>query len=675
MKLPIEWLREFVDTPLSDDALAAKLTMAGLEVEETTDSDDGPVFHTKVTPNRGDWVSVLGSAREAAAALDVPMARQPAPLPDESADIERWVGVRVEDPTLCPRYTGKLVRNVVFRPSPDWMQKRLTAAGMRPLNIVVDVTNYVMLEMGQPLHAFDYASLPEGQIVVRLAKDGETITTLDGVERRLTPEMLVIADRNKPVAVAGVMGGSKTEVSETTKHVFLESAHFDPGTVRRTSKALGLSTEASYRYERFVDPALAPLALERACDLLAEWADGEVVLGRIDLYPQPLRETVIALRPARTNAILGTQLAEAAIAGSLRRLGLAVDMSAEPLSVTVPTFRPDLVKEIDLIEEVGRMIGYDTLPETLPPARGQGGGDAPLGRLTAQLRTLLIGQGLSEALTHSLAAPSVFNDPALAERRVTIRQALSAELSSLRQSLVPNLLDVLARNARQRQADIRLFEVGKVFALGDKPGQYQEPRRVAAVLTGPNIDFFAAKGLVEALASALHLPSVTFTAEERPQMHPGRTASVLLEGQPLGFVAEVDPDAVQEHLDVPAALGRVAVFELDADLLLTYADPPLHYAPLPRFPAISRDLAMIVDVNTPYGLIESTAREAVSAALTESITLQSIYTGERVAAGKKSVALRLTFRAPDRTLTDAEVDAQVADAERLLGERVGAEKR
>ncbi len=222
MKLPVEWLREFVETPLGDDALAAKLTMAGLEVEETTASDDGPVFHTKVTPNRGDWMSVVGTAREAAAALDLPLGWQPAPLPDENADIKRWAGVRVEDAALCPRYAGKLIRNVVFRPSPDWMQKRLLAAGMRPLNVVVDVTNYVMLELGQPLHAFDYATLPEGQIVVRAAREGETIKTLDGTERALTPDMLAICDRDRPIAIAGVMGGADTEVSETTKHIFLE---------------------------------------------------------------------------------------------------------------------------------------------------------------------------------------------------------------------------------------------------------------------------------------------------------------------------------------------------------------------------------------------------------------------------------------------------------------------
>jgi len=675
MKLPIEWLREFVETSLDDDALAAKLTMAGLEVEETTLSEDGPVFHTKITPNRGDWLSVVGTAREAAAALDRPLAWLPAPLPDENADIQRWVGVRVEDPGLCPRFTGKLIRNIVFRPSPDWMRKRLEAAGMRPINIVVDVTNYVMLELGQPLHAYDYATLPEGKIVVRAAREGEVLKTLDGTERALTPDMLAICDRDQPIGLAGIMGGADTEVSGTTKHIFLESAHFDAGSIRRTSKALGLSTEASYRFERFVDPHLAPLALERACDLLAELADGEVVLGRIDLYPQPACERTLTLRLSRTNAILGTDLDEAAIAGSLRRLGLAVGAAREPLSVTVPTFRPDLVKEIDLIEEVGRMIGYETLPETLPPARGTGGGDAPPGRLAARLRTILIGFGLSEALTHSLAAPSPFDDPREESRRVTIRQALSAELSGLRQSLVPNLLEVLARNIRQRQAEVQVFEVGKVFAKGKAEGEYVEARRVAAVLTGPSLDFFTAKGLVESLTAALALPAVTFAAETRPQMHPGRCASVALSGKVIGYVAELDPDAVKVSLDVPATVGRVAVFELDADALLAYADGTHRYTPLPRFPAVSRDIAALVDAATPYALLETTAREAADSALTESIGLQSVYTGERIPAGKKSVALRLTFRAADRTLTDAEVDAQMAAVASLLAERAGAERR
>lgn len=689
MKLPVEWLREYVDTPLSDDELADRLTMAGLEVEETTPSDSGPVFHTKVTPNRGDWLSAVGSAREAAAALDVPLGWHAAPLPEENDDVSRWAGVRVEDPTRCPRYAGKVVRNVeVSQPSPDWMQQRLTAAGMRSVNVVVDVTNYVMLELGQPLHAFDYDTLPGGQITVRTARLGERMTTLDGVERALTPDMLLICDENRPVAIAGVMGGADTEVSETTRHIFIESAHFEPLGVRRTAKALGLSTEASYRYERFVDPELAPVALERACELLADLAGGEVVLGRIDLYPHPAAARTIELRPARVNAILGLNLSESEIAHSLRRLGLIVDATAEPLRVIVPTFRPDLVAEIDLIEEVGRMIGYATLPETLPPARSERGGvDAPEDVFAAGLRSVLIGLGLQEALTNSLVAPSPFEDEAAVARRVRIRSALSAELSGLRTALVSNLLDVLARNLRRKQADIGLFEFGKVFALGDAPAAYRETRHVAAVLTGsamprawdapgpPPVDFFTVKGMVEELIQALRLPSATFSAELRQGMHPGRCAAVSIAGRAIGYVAEVDPDAVARDLDAPAGTGRVAVFELDADALRELGGRTPVYHPLPRFPVVSRDLAVVVDQATPYALLEDTACQAADPRLLESISLVSVYTGERIPTGKKSVALRLTFQAEDRTLTDAEVDAQLAAVRQLLAERAGAEER
>ena len=686
MKLPVEWLREYVQTPLSDDALADKLTMAGLEVEETTASDDGPVFHTKVTPNRGDWLSVTGTAREAAAALDLPFVSPALPLPDEKDDIRRWAGVRVTHPNLCPRYAGKVIRNVTLGPSPDWMQKRLLAAGMRPLSVVVDVTNYVMLELGQPLHAFDYDTIPDGKVVVRPAQEGERLKTLDGSEWKLTPEMLVICDSARPIALAGIMGGADTEVSERTRHIFLESACFDPSTIRRTAKTLGLTTEASYRFERTVDPELAPIALERAAELLADLAGGEVVLGRIDLYPHAVPARKIALHPARVNGLLGTELSEGTVTHSLRRLGLAVDATAEPLQVTVPTFRPDLVQEIDLVEEVGRMVGYETLPETLPSGN-VGGGDAPAGQFARTLRTLLIGLGLQEALTHSLAAPSAFDDPVQANHRVKIRLALSAELSGLRQALVPNLLAALGHNLRRGLPDVQLFEVGKVFALGEAEGSYQETRHVAAVLTGassprawdnpspPPADFFTAKGMVEALVKALHLPPVTFAAEQRPQMHPGRCAAVTLAGKTLGYVAEVDPDAVKAHLDVPQTVGRVAVFELDADALLTLISDVRRYHPLPRFPAVSRDLAVVVDAAAPYALLEDTARSAADPALIESVSLQSIYTGHPIPSGRKSVALRLTFRAAARTLTDADVDAQMAAVEMLLTERAHAERR
>jgi phenylalanyl-tRNA synthetase beta chain len=688
MKLPVAWLREYVETPLGDEDLAERLTMAGLEVEEITTSEIGPVFHTKVTPNRGDWLSVLGSARETAAALDRPLQYSQTPLPDENDDVRRWAGVRVENAERCPRYVAKIVRSLTPKASPKWMQQRLTAAGMRPVNVIVDSTNYVMLELGQPLHAFDYDTLPEGKIVVRNAREGEEITTLDGIVRRLSAEMLAICDHEKPIAIAGIMGGAETEVSAKTRHILLESANFDPGTIRRTSKALGLMTEASYRYERHVDSDLAAVAAERACELLADLAGGEVVLGRIDLYPHLIRPHTLALRASRTNGILGTDLSEEAIAAGLRRLGLIVDVAAEPLRVIVPTFRPDLIHEIDLIEEVGRMVGYETLPETLPPARDpQGGVDTSESRFAARIRAALTGMGLQEALTNSLVAPSPFEDEVAQDKRVRIRQALSAELSGLRTSLIPNLLDILVHNLRRRQTDVRLFEIGKTFVLGAGQGAYIETRKLGAFLTGmamppswdtPHpmpVDFFLAKGIMEALAAALHLPPITFAPEKRLGMHPGRCASVTVAGKTIGYVAEVDPDWVRDCLDAPSGTGRVAVFELDADALLAAGSHLPHYDPLPKYPAVSRDVAVVVDNDVLYALLEDISRASSDPDLLDEVALVSIYRGRGIPHGKKSVALRLTFQAKDRTLTDADVDAQLAAVRRGLADRAGAEQR
>jgi len=688
MKLPVEWLREFVETPLSDQELADKLTMAGLEVEEITDSDDGPVFHTKVTPNRGDWLSIVGTAREAAAALDCPLNWQAPMLPEEDPDITRWAGVLVVDPRLCPRYAGKVIRNVNHAPTPDWMQKRLLAAGMRPIDIVVDITNYVMLELGQPLHAFNYDALPEGRVVVRPTTVGESIITLDGVERALPEGTLAICDKDKPVCVAGVMGNAETEVDQTTRHIFLEAAHFDPISIRRTSKLLGLTTEASYRFERTVDPNLVPIALERAADLFADLAGGEVVLGRIDLYPQPILPKEIALRPSRVNAILGTDHSNEVISHSLERLGLKVAEHDASYQVTVPTYRSDLVKEIDLIEEVARMVGYENLPETLPVGPGAGAGDEPWGIFAENLRDALTGLGLQEVFTHTLAASSPFDDPKSQAQRVTIRQALSAELSGLRVTLLPNVLDVVAFNLRQRQGDVRVFEVGKTFRLSsDVVAPYLERRHIAVALTGREtprdwasgdqgaVSYYTAKGIVDGLLAELRLPKAEYTPEVVHGMHPGRGAAIMIDGQRIGYVAELDPDAVKRDLDVPASVGRIAVFELDAEALLALAVDNRRYHPLPKYPTVSRDLAIVVDKAALYGDIERIAKAVVDRTLLEELSVQSIYEGDRVAAGKKSVAIRLTFRAADRTLTDAEVDAQMNAVENSLINQVGASKR
>ena len=481
------------------------------------------------------------------------------------------------------------------------------------------------------------------------------------------------------------MGGRETEVTGQTKHIFLESAHFDPGSIRRTARALNLSTEASYRFERHVDPELVAIAAERAAELLAEHAGGELVLGRIDVYPSERAAAEIALRPARTNAILGTSLAPAEIAHSLRRLGLTV-LPGDPLRVIVPTFRPDLVKEIDLIEEVGRMTGYDRLPETVPARLGTAATDSPLALFCGRIRNILAGAGLHEATTYSFAPVSVFDEAAL-DRRITIRHALSAELSGLRLSLVPNLLQALAHNIRQRQLDVRLFEVGKVFFRSADGTEFSESRRVAGVLTGKAdprswysadsaaVDFYAAKGVVERLTAALKVPGIAFAPGSVTGMHPGRTASVLLNDAVIGYVAEVDPDVAREALDLPSGIGRIAVFELDVELLLRDAPANGTYASVPRFPAVSRDISVELARDVTFAAIERLVRSITDPEMLDDLAVVSIYTGERVAADKKAVAFRMTFRAPDRTLTDVEVDAQTSDVESALRETLNAVRR
>lgn len=414
MQLPIEWIKEYVtlpDSPRLAEDLEHRIAMTGLEVEGTKDSDIGLVIDLKVTPNRGDCLSVLGLARELSASYGVPLGSVKR---NESAEVEvpPETGVKINAPDLCPRYTTRLIRNVKIVPSPPWMQSRLIAAGMRPVNGIVDVTNYVMLEVGQPLHAFDFDTLAGGRIVVRRANAGETLRTLDGEERALTPEMLVIADAEKPIALAGIMGGAETEISDRTQTLLLESAHFHPRSVRRTARQLGMRTEASYRFERTVDPALAVLASDRACTLIEELGMGDAASGVVDVYPVPPLPRAIALRPERVQALLGFPVSEETLIASLTRLGFGVvrkltaNAEGEPnaeqvrarpggptssfahavgtgsdLAFTVPSWRPDVVREIDLVEEVGRVVGYEQIPERLPTGITLQGGDSAWGAI------------------------------------------------------------------------------------------------------------------------------------------------------------------------------------------------------------------------------------------------------------------------------------------------------
>ena len=694
MQVPLEWLKELVAVEASAEEIGTRLTMGGLEVEGIEESEIGPVLDVYITPNRGDCLSMIGVAREVAALYGVPL-RLPSPPPSrEGGSTAEQTAVTLEAPDLCPRYAARLVRGLKVGPSPLWMQRRLEAMGQRPINNVVDVTNYVMLEMGQPLHAFDLANLAGGRIVVRRAEAGEKFTTLDEIERELTAEVLVIADAEKSVAIAGVMGGMNSEVSASTTDILLESAHFSPLSVRRTARLLGLRTEASYRFERVVDPDGVRRAVDRACELLQQMGQPAAVEGVIDAYPRPILPREVTLRVSRAIELLGMDLTSHLCADILRSLGLEVRTEShdatDVLRVQVPPFRADIALEEDLIEEVGRIYGYENIPETLPAGATTQGGDSAEGLFIARLKRTLTACGLQEVVSHSLVAPSFFDSPADAARQVAVRNALSSEVGGLRRSLLPTMLDVAQLNARQGQHRLALFEVGRVWQNeptddGPVPVEYVA---VAGLLAGPLVeagwqkdggtplsaDFALMRGVVERLLAELGIADATFRAlqdraEHLPQFHPGRTATLSLRGgHPAGIVGEVHPD-------VAAKLGlreRVYVFEIGLNALREAAEATVHaFKPLTRFPAVVRDLAPRLPEEVTYAAVAAAVRTA-NVPLLEDFRLTDVFRGGPLPEGTKSLTLSLTFRAADRTLSEAEIAEALAHVRTELTERCGA---
>lgn len=684
MRLPIEWIREHVETQAEAAVLTDTLTMAGLEVEQTEESAIGPVLEIKVTPNRGDCLSVVGIGRELAAALAAPLRTPKPPASQREGDAADLTSVTIEAPDLCPRYAARIVRNVKSGPSPAWMQARLEAAGMRPINGIVDVTNYVMLEWGQPLHAFDYDTLHERRIVVRRARPGEVLVTLDGQERLLSEDMLVIADADRAVAVAGVMGGADTEMTDATTTMLLESAHFSPVSIRRTSRSLGLRTEASYRFERTVDPGAVALAADRACQLIAELGLGEPVPGIVDVVHREVEPRRIRVRPARTSLLLGYPVRAEEVADSLTRLGFIQTQPADgaddgALEFQVPSWRPDVVRETDMVEEVGRVLGYERIPERLPSGATLQGRDTEASRFASVVRGVLVAAGLQEAVCGSLIAPSRFEDPRAEERRIRIRSALSSELSGLRRSLLSGLVDVLERNARRHLSPLAFFEVGKVFAANGE--SYSEATSIAAAVAGPPsvpgwdradrprpADFHTMLGIVERLAEELHIADVRTMPSDSPVLHPGRRAEVWLAGRCAGLVGELHPDLVRDL----TVRDRIVVFELSADALHAAAGAAGRFKPLADKPSVLRDLAPRVAFDLPYAQV----REAIEAArvpFLEAYALTDVFTGSPLPAEVKALTLSFTFRAPDRTLTDAEVTEALAAIRAQLEARCAAQ--
>lgn len=681
MRLPVEWITELAPVEASAPEIAHALTMAGLEVEATEQTDHGTVLDIKVTPNRGDCLSVIGVARELAAVYGVAL-RLPAGIrssEDEPPDAAAFTAVEIEDPALCPRYAARIVEGIQHGPSPEWMQERLLAAGMRPISAIVDITNYVMLEMGQPLHAFDYHTLRERRIVVRRARQGETLTTLDGVARDLTPEALVIADAERPVALAGVMGGADTEITENTTVMLLESAQFDWRSIRRTSKRLGLTTEASYRFERIVDPAGVVVAADRVCALLEQLGIGSPVAGVVDEYPAPPQTRCLSLRPVRVSRLLGYDVSAEEVTGSLSRLGFGVkDSNGGTLSVTVPTWRPDIQREVDLVEEVGRVLGYDRIPEGLPVGATTQGADSEIAGLAEVLRDRLVGAGLQEVVTHSLMAVSPFDDPATAHERIAIRSALSEELSGLRRSLVPGLLDVLDRNARRGQAPLAFFEIGRIFVARGE-AHHDETLAVGGAVSGPisprswhasgpaPVPFFVVRGLVDAVLGASRCAYRVVRSSDA-RLHPGRQAAVIVEGRSVGVVGELHPE-LAERLHVR---DRIGIFELNCGELLRVWSSGRAFVGLSPYPAVMRDIAPRVPSSVPYADVLQIVRDAGGPIL-EDASLVDVFMGQPLPEGVRSLTLSLTLRASDRTLTDAEAERTLEAIRTSLKQNCGAE--
>jgi phenylalanyl-tRNA synthetase beta chain len=663
---------------LAEDELEIGSDHAGIMV-----LDDGPVPGTplaevlaiadevlelEITPNRPDCLGVYGVAREVHAATGAPLAPPPWSEDPGAPGEVTAAAVEVECPDLCPRFTARAFENVTIAPSPEWLKARLSAAGQRPISNVVDITNYVMLLTGQPLHAFDLDRVAGARLVVRRAQDGETVTTLDGAERTMDGEMVIICDDDGPTSIAGVMGGERSEVSDSTTRVLMEAATWDGPNIHRTSLRLGLRSEASGRFEKQLEPESTLEALVVSTQLMLELCGATLLPGTIDVGGAPAAGTPIRLRDERVSGLLGEEIPRARCREILEALGFGAEDAQDGLNVTVPAFRRhDVTREADLVEEVGRIEGYERLPATLPKPAG-GGGLRPRQLVQRRVEDRLASHGLDEIAGWSFCAPELADRLRLAAedpRRglVALANPMSAEQSAMRPVLVGSLLDVARHNLAHGAGSVALFEVGSVYRAGGEGPLPRQPRHVGAVVAGPArrptwrdpepgaADFFTAKGIVEGLLASLRV-GATFAPSGEPFLHPGRAAAVSTDGVELGWVGEVHPQIAADW-DVPGAVG----FELDLDRLTEAA--LAHgggYRDLTSYPAVRQDLAVVIADDVAAASVIDVVRSA-GAPLLEHVEVFDRYIGDQVGAGRVSLALRLTFRAPDRTLTDEEVAA------------------
>ena len=626
----------------------------GLNMAHILGFDDS-IVEFEITPNRPDCLSVIGLAREASATFKRPLKLHTPEPHGCGGSIADLVDIDIEDGDLCPRYTARMVKNVKIAPSPRWMRERLRNSGVRPINNIVDITNYVMLEYGQPMHAFDFSCVEGGHIIVRTAREGETIQTLDGNERKLTPNMLCICDEHKPVCVAGVMGGANSEIVGDTAMVLFESANFNGVSVRRTASALGMRTDASSRYEKGLDMMNTIKAVERACELVELLGCGEVVDGVMDVVAKEKAPTVVKLEPDKINALLGTELSEDLMREILVSLGFILNGD----DIYVPSWRGDVEHYSDIAEEVARFYGYNKIPCTLMRGETTRGGFSEQQRFDRAIGGAVRALGYDEIITYSFISPTYYDkirmpkDSSL-RNSLKILNPLGEDTSIMRTTILPSMLEIIARNHSYRNKSARLYELGKIY-LPREDGLADEPKYLSLGAYGDGVDFFSFKGSIETLLHELRITDVKYVAcTDNDSYHPGRCAKVYAGETYLGVFGQIHPLVAANYgMDTEvytAELSFDAMYEKRGDIPV--------YQPLPKFPAVTRDIAVVCDEAVTVGALEESIRRGAKGLLKD-VSLFDIYRGPGVAIGKKSVAFNLVLRADDRSLTGEEADEDV----------------
>ena len=646
----------------------------GKDAKEILGLNDS-VIEFEITNNRPDCLSMIGIARESAATLGTSIRYPEVSVKENNEDVNAYVKIKIENTELCPRYTARVVKNVVIADSPAWMQERLLKAGIRPINNIVDITNYVMHELGQPMHAFDLEKLEGRQIIVRNAYENEAIKTLDEVERNLDPTMLMIGDAGKGIAIAGVMGSSSSEIDSNTKILVFESANFENVNVRVTSKKLGLRTEASAKFEKGIDMELTLTAINRACHLVQLIGAGEVVGGVIDSYPSPKAPRTVQLRTDRTRSFIGADISDETMTEYLVSLGFKVSGNGV-LDVVVPTFRNDVDREADLMEEIARLYGYERIPSTLMSTTFTQGGKSPTQKLIDRAKDNMVAQGLFEVYTYSFVSPNVYDRINLKAENpirnaIKLINPLGEDQSIMRTTILPNLLEVISRNYNRKIEDGQFFELSKIYIADKLPleGLADERETLTVGMYG-KMDFYDLKGVIENLLSELNVEKYRILPSNHDSFHPGRIAELLINNKRVGWLGEVHPD-VLDNYDIPV---RVYMAELNFDEIVKSCSDAITYKPLPKYPSVARDIAIVVSDEITAGQIEEIIRNK-GGKLVEEIKLFDVYKGSQIEEGYKSMAYSIVYRSEEKTLNEEDISKVHNKILSSLENQVGAALR